>query len=232
MSTTAYTLFDQIKSQLSSGDLFVEIGSERGGGSSLYFQNLANETRNDFITVDIDPIYFGPKIKTATMSGELFVKNRLPELNKQISIAFLDGFDWTYQPVTVRNGSASSDVFNKIDEYSKRNTTLNNVNSGVSHMTVISGMLPFMAEKCAVMFADTWFNHTTDTFCGKGVGAIYLLLAEGFHLLSNSYKSNYVLLGRNIQHRTVLPVLNLDRLSQKYDGLIKRADALLYDEPL
>jgi len=229
MLNSPYKLFDQLKDQLEPGRLFVEIGSERGGGSTYYFSNLSRQTLNDFVTVDIDPVYLGPNIQAVTMSGEEWVTTNLPEMGKKISLVFLDGFDWVAQPMQLRSGTVSPDVYNAVDEYAKKGLVLNNINCAVAHMKQINGMLPYMDDKCVVMFCDTWFNYTLDAFEGKGAGAVYLLLTEGFEIISSSYKSNYVMLARNMRPNAPMPNLNQARLAVKYEGPKQRPDALLYD---
>jgi hypothetical protein len=218
MLNAPFQLFDQVQSQLGSGNLFVEIGTARGSGSTPYFYNYSANTGNDFVTVDIYPIALPPAIKRATMSGETWVRAQLPNLNKQISLAFLDGFDWTIDPVAVRNGTAGSDVYNLIKQYASSGLVLNNLNSSMSHMIQVLGMLPYFASKAAIMFTDTWFNYQLDTFEGKGAGAIYLLLAEGFQIISASYKLNYVMLGKNVMGTVNMPNLDQTTLNKIRTG--------------
>lgn len=228
MQNPPFQLFDQIIGQLGSGCLFVEIGSDRGSGSSYHMANLARVTGNDFITVDIDPVYLGSQVKTATMSGEAWTGDVLPTLDKKVSIGLMDGFDWTFYPTSVRSGGAGPDVYNLISEYAKKGLVLNNVNSAMAHTTQIVNMLPHLNDKCAILFCDTWFNYALDTFEGKGAGAVYMLMAEGFVPISASPDTKYILMGRGVQGDG-MPNLNFDRLAQVYTGAVKRADALLYD---
>jgi hypothetical protein len=228
MQNPPFQLFDQIIGQLGTGCLFVEIGSDRGSGSSYHMANLARTTGNDFITIDIDPVYLGSQVKTATMTGEAWTKNVLPTLGVKVSIGLLDGFDWTFYPTSVRAGVAGPDVYNLITEYASRGYVLNNINSAMAHTQQVLNMLPFLNETCAIMFCDTWFNYALDTFEGKGAGAAYLLMAEGFNVVSASPDTKYVLMGRNVRGDG-MPTLNFDRLNQVYTGPAKRADTIMYD---
>lgn len=228
MSNTAYTLFESVKDQLGAGNLFVEIGSERGEGSTMFLQKLATQTQNDFITVDIDPIYLGPSINAATMSGEQWVSRVLPTLKKKVSLAYLDGFDWIYKPEMVRGGTASVDTYNLIGEYSKKGLKLNNVESSLSCLRQVIGMLPHLADRCAIIFDDTWFDAKSDTFMGKGGSSVYFLLANGFELLSASPKLSFLMLGRSVKPLHPIVNLNIDSLSYKYSGPKKRLDEVIY----
>jgi hypothetical protein len=226
---TAYALLDKIKDQIETNCLVVEIGSARDGGSTYYLKNLANQSGSDFVTVDPDPIYLGASIKTATMRGEDWVKTELPKTDRKIGVAFIDGFDWIDQPNLVRTGNALPDIVNLIAEYKKKGMTLNNINSAVVHTKQILGMLPYMHSKCVVLFNNTRFDNQNDAFIGKGAGAVYALLAEGFQILSTSYKSNYVMVGRNIRSVNLMN-LNLDTLSEKYMGPPKRQNTIIYND--
>lgn len=228
MLNAPFQLFDQVQSQLGSGNLFAEIGTARGSGSTSYFANLASATANDFITIDIYPISLPPHIKHATMSGETWAKIQLPNLKQQLSVAYLDGFDWTTDPAAVRNGTAGSDVYNLINQYARSGLVLNNLNSSMSHMIQILEMLPYFANKAAVMFTDTWFNYLLDTFEGKGAGGIYLLLAEGFQIISASYKLNYVMLGKNVMGNANMPNLDQSTLNKIYTGVQRPPNQVIY----
>ncbi len=228
MSNTAFTLFETVKGQLGSGHLFVEIGSERGEGSTLYLQKLATETKNEFITVDIDPIYLGPKINAVTMSGEQWVSTALPLIKKKVSLAYLDGFDWINKPEAVRAGTAPADTYNLISEYSKKGLKLNNVESSLSCLRQVTGMLPHMADRCAIIFDDTWFDAKSDTFMGKGGSSVYFLLANGFELISAAPNLSFLMVGRNVKPINSIINLNFNCLSNKYTGPKKKFDEVIY----
>jgi hypothetical protein len=121
MIDAPYKLFDSVKDQLDSNLLFVEIGSERGGGSTYYLNSLSKQTGNNFITVDIDPVYLNSSVTSATMSGEEWVEQHLPLLkNPKIGLIFLDNFDWINRPTEVRNGTAGPEIYSAIEEYRKK----------------------------------------------------------------------------------------------------------------
>lgn len=229
MASIAFKLFDQVVSQLDQNRLFVEIGSDRGSGSTQYLANLARITHNDFISVDVDPVFCGPAVQTAHMSGETFVAEKLPTMNKNICLVYLDSVDWIKQPMTLRKGQGSVDEYNLINQYSfRQGMELNNVNSSLSHLKQIAGMLPFMDDQCVVIFEQTWFHAAFDTFLGKGGPAVYLLMAEGFNLLSATWKEQYVMMGRGIS-APGLPNLNIDRLNKRQANPAARGDVVLYD---
>ena len=190
---------------------------------------LPRTSGNEFTTVDVDPVFLGAGITAHQMSGEAFVKNKLPTLGKSVNLVYLDSVDWTKQPMLIRRGTGLAGEYNLISEYETRhNFDLNNVSCSVSHLKQVLGLLPFMDDKCVIMLEQTWFNATQDVFVGKGGSAVYLLLAEGFTVLSASWKEGYVLLGRNVS-APGLPTLNLDRLNKIQSNLAVRNDIALYD---
>jgi hypothetical protein len=227
MSDMPFKLFEKIKNQIEPNSLFVEIGSDRGSGSTYYLQQLADETRNSFVTVDVDSILLNPKIRSVTTSGESWVVNELPKEGKKVGLVFLDNFDWLTSPIAVRQGTAGPETYNLISEYKNKHMELNNINSTVAHTKQILGLLPYMHTKCAVLLGDTKFNIASDSFSGKGSAAVYILLSEGFSILSASYKSNYILMGRGMREES-LPNIDQSALSKIYTGEQKRADTIVY----
>jgi hypothetical protein len=231
MHDQALTHLDYLKSQFQQNNYVVEIGTDRiGGGSTNFLNTLAKAISCDFVTVDIDPIYLGPMIRKFTMSGEVFVDNFLPTIlgEKEVVVACLDGFDWTDKPYLVRSGQAPVDTYNLIDEYRRKGLELNNLNAALSCTKIAHGLLPHLADQSAVFLGDTSWNYTSDTFVGKGVGAAYLLMSQGFTVLSASFNSPGILFGRNIAFESPMMTLDFDRLNKVYTGPGSRPDAILY----
>ena len=142
----------------------------------------------------------------------------------------MDGFDWIQSPSDVRTGKASQDAYNLIERYDQRNEQLNNVNSAVSHTRQLLKLRPHFADRCAVMFCETWFNWQLDTFEGKGAGGVYVLLADGFKVISAHPNSRYVLLARGINADSDVPNLVLDSLNRVYNGPSKAPNRIIYNE--
>lgn len=190
--------------------------------------SLATSTGNSFITVDLDPIIVSVSVKQSVMSGEEWVKTQLPNISKRVSLVLMDGFDWTDSPIMVRSGLADAEVYNLISEYSAHGLVLNNIQSSMSHMIQILGLLPYFADRAVVMFTDTWFNYQLDTFEGKGAGAIYVLMAEGFHVISASSSSNYIMMGKNVSGTPQLPNLDQTVLNKIYRGPSVPPNQIMY----
>ncbi len=231
LTNRPYELFEKIKIQLDDNRLFVEVGTARDGlGSTQFLCNLARQTNNTFVSVDVDPVVVGPGTTKFTMSGEQFADRELPKIKKQISLLLLDGFDWIQSPSDVRLGRSGQDTYNLIEQYASRGQDLTNVNSAVSHTTQLLKFRPHLADRCAVMFCETWFNWQLDTFEGKGAGAVYVLLSDGFKVISAHSNSRYILLARGISADSEMPNLVLDSLNKVYNGPLKAPNRMIYNE--
>lgn len=233
MSTNRpYELFEQLKDQLDNDRLFLEIGTSRdGAGSTQFLSRLAYQTSNKFVTVDVDPVLVNAALITKyTMSGEEFADTVMPTIKNRISLLLMDGFDWIQSPSDVRTGKASQDAYNLIEQYEQRHEQLNNVNSAVSHTLQLLKLRNHFADRCAVMFCETWFNWQLDTFEGKGAGGVYVLLADGFKVISADPNSRYILLGKGIMRPPGMPNLNVDALNKKYTGPSKAPNRIIYNE--
>lgn len=87
-------------SQIDPGSVFVEIGSDRLEGSTLYFANLAKEHNTILHTVDITT---EPQSRICHDSiewhigvGSEWCKDVWPMVNKKISLLYLDNFDYNW----------------------------------------------------------------------------------------------------------------------------------------
>lgn len=228
MTILQIKLLDKLKDQLPSDTLFVEVGTARDSQSTFYLKSLADFSKNDFITIDIDPIYIPVHIKSATMTGEEWAEVELPKMDKRIGLAVMDSHEWIVNPASIRSNTADVEITNMVNEYTLRNKMLNNIHTAVAITKQMTSMMKFLNDKSIVVFPETWINHPTDSISGKGAGAAYLLLAEGYSIISATYKEQYLILGRNIQETLNLPNVNTKVLSKVYDGPKIRPDSIIY----
>ncbi len=217
-SKISLSVLEDVIDQIPGNGLIVEIGSDRGGGSSSFLFNLARKTNNEFITVDIDPVYLGGAIKTVTMTGERWLKEEMPKTGKAISVLFLDNFDWIHGAAELRQGKAKAEVVNAVSEYSRKGYELNNVNSTLTHSKQVAEAMPYLNRKSFVLLGETWFNPILDTFVGKGSAAVYQLMLNGFSVISASSKEKYVLMGREVSWVSGMPRFNLSALNKPVVG--------------
>jgi hypothetical protein len=104
-------------SQIDSGSVFVEIGSDRLEGSTLYFANLAKEYNTILHTVDIttepQSRICHDSIEWHTGVGSEWCKDVWPMVNKKISLLYLDNFDYNWN-TSSNPQSVMPKIWNKI----------------------------------------------------------------------------------------------------------------------
>lgn len=169
----------------------VEIGAERGEGSTSFLSALARQLDTTFYSVDIarDPFW---------MTGEQFLEHAYPSYGEQIGLAYLDNFDWTYE------GIKGMDWYpQQVAEYAALGLELTNENSQAAHLKQAQLIAQHASPDCLILFDDTWpvFGEFWD---GKGGTAVLWLLDNGFQVVEQSDPlwpgeecfDGYVLMGR------------------------------------
>jgi hypothetical protein len=167
----------------------IEIGSERGTGSTYKLAKLCKKMNWHFITVDADD-------KTASLAREIVHKVNLSfeahhELGevflnnysgKNIGICYLDAFDivtdWPHKPDAVA-------------AYKKRNVEITNQAAYKMHYDAAYNVHQKIVSGGFISFDDVWLDKT-NTWQGKGKTAIPFLLDHGFIILK--YINNSLLL--------------------------------------
>ena len=198
-------LYQQVGRHLSgtfSGEVIVEIGSDRWEGSSAYFADLANTHGMKFITVDLDP-GAGVRLRKTIAPEHVplveFVQAEGTAWSKQysgpaIKALYLDNFDWNWS--TNRH---SKMIEQQREWYSSQGITMSNLASQTSHITQMVNLLPHMSTQCVVCVDDTY--EYNGVFIGKGGAVVPYLLGQGFDLVE---ASDYgVILGRGQQNYIV-----------------------------
>lgn len=104
---SAYSLLGDLLPELDSGGAIVEVGSDRGEGSTAFLSSLANKTGRQFFSVDFSQQGFenaGNKCGTCAHKamGEEWLEKAYSSISgsAKIVLAYLDNYDWTY-PWTV-----------------------------------------------------------------------------------------------------------------------------------
>ena len=97
----------------------VEIGSERGEGSTEYFARLADEYKVDFHTIDIlDKSRYKTnhnyKVCWHQRDGAAWSQFEYPKIRKKISVLYLDNFDWIYNHTTIHDPLWNEELYERI----------------------------------------------------------------------------------------------------------------------
>ena len=202
MGTRPYQLLGQIANTYipAENTIAVEIGSERGEGSTAFIRDWCKRFNIEFHTVDVldhakkhfetlqqtDGIAFH-----VVNTGHEWCRDRLPVLNKPISILYLDNFDWI-DPVNLQYQW----LHDQIAAYAERGVVMNNENCQEEHRLQAVYCLPHMAESSIVIIDDTWQDYNSPTgWNGKCGTAIPVFLQAGYTAIYGSFG---VLLGRGV----------------------------------
>lgn len=191
MGARAYTLVDNYSRSINAS--IVEIGGERGEGSTSFLQRFAHRKGVPFHTVDM--------VNTG-MTGEQWCREVLPGLNERVGFAYLDNFDWTFE--TFKHEPW---VHEQRAAYARAGVELTNANSLAAHLEQTQLIEPFAADDCAILYDDTW--QTPDgQWTGKGGTAIPWLLSRGWRILETvrpcpEALDGFALIARGNWHRRV-----------------------------
>ena len=163
--------------------IILEIGSERGEGSTVYLDELAKRLGIHFVTCDIDK----ERVEKINQQGINAVCQRGEEyiptiMENTLNICYLDNFDWNWW--VGREDSDKVWVQHQIDWYKENhNIVMDNVNCQITHL-VQSVLIETKTTKNSIIcFDDTWSEIYYKTYIGKGGAAVTYLLAKGYEVL-------------------------------------------------
>ena len=186
MGTTPYQILSnsELSLSLSNDNIVVEIGSERGEGSTGYLHQWALKHNVDFYSIDVDDSasknqeLTGVKFQVVE-AGHIWCRDVLPNLNKKIKILYLDNFDWTDPANLIYPW-----LHELIELYATRGVVMNNDNSKEEHRLQALYCVPYMDEQSIVIFDDTWpAHHTESGYEGKSGTAITIFIEAGFKII-------------------------------------------------
>lgn len=170
----------------------VEVGSERGEGSTAFLYRYAKRHGLRFYTADIDPAAF-KRAKSITPGARLTTGLKLlRRLRGPISVAYLDGFDW------IPEGADNLDwIALQRRRYQRLGVEMNNHNCQREHLAEAEQIARKAARRCRVICDDT---HNRGGWSGKGGLAVPFLESEGFtvtdHREPEGVSLGYVVLDR------------------------------------
>lgn len=175
------------------GECIVEIGSERGEGSTAYYTLLAEKYKTQFYTVDINeyvPVELDKtifeKLTFYEMPGSQFAERVMPKLGRRIKVLYLDNFDWDWDPDIDNFPDRQRPDWMKIqiDWYKQRNINLDNLSCQVEHLKQMMYLMPFMSADAVVICDDTYRYKPNDAFTGKCGAVVPFLVANGYKIKS------------------------------------------------
>jgi hypothetical protein len=181
---------------LTSADgVFVEIGSERGEGSTNYFAELARKMDTKLITVDVKNV---PNqlsdVEYVTANGSHWAQHIFPDYSKKISCLYLDNFDYNWDVAQGGSQQMIDIVKNQQEEYLTRGVVMNNLNCQAEHLAQMLALVSYMADTSVVVCDDT--HKINDCYVGKCGAVIPLLSLHGYEIVNE--KDMGVILARSI----------------------------------
>lgn len=219
---TYYKNVEQFLDRIDNG-VWVELGVDRGEGSTQWFSNKAKDRGVDFYGVDMDPEQIqrathALSSKTATVNpdgsinvvigdlpqhitliaerGETFLEQfQQQQPDKKISLTYLDNFDWDYWLGIEEEAFVAGVKQNYLD---KLGAEMNNINSQLTHLLQAHRLVPLMSDNSIIICDDTWVMPQEGIFSGKCSAAIPYLMLHGYKILHyEGYRQNSgVILGR------------------------------------
>jgi len=216
---TYYKNVEQYLDKIDPG-AWIEIGVDRGEGSTKFFANLAKTKATKFYGVDADQsqitkaraVLSSTGIATLGLDGTVlmeqgplpdhielvhaFGEKFLTDLEPQpVSLVYLDNFDWDYW---VGRQEESFVPAQKQHYRDYMGTEMTNLNSQKTHLAQAMLLMPMMADNSIIVCDDTWYHPEEGVFIGKCSAVIPFLLLHGYEILhSAGYRQNSgAILGR------------------------------------
>jgi hypothetical protein len=166
----------------------LEIGGERGEGSTRFLCALAEDRNRSFISIDIDPLITKASQDIVSGcdfalcvndSGERYLENWPHE---PIGIAYLDNFDCTAKKVESGELPLPSHIIKQRQRYSELGLEMNNENCEEAHLKQSQGIHKNKSNLSFIVFDDT---YPEAGYSGKGCKAVPWLLGRGWKMHSN-----------------------------------------------
>jgi len=171
----------------------IEIGSERGEGSTAWLHDYAQRHRLRFYTADIDLDTYTIARGITSGARNLTGTEVLRRLRTPVSVAYMDGFDW------IPDGQANEQwIGDQRARYATLGHHLDNDRCQQTHLEEARLITGKANERCAVICDDTWLGPTGWT--GKGGLAVPHFVSEGFTVVDHDgckdHSLGYVVLKR------------------------------------
>lgn len=152
----------------------IEIGSERGEGSTAWLDQYARQHHLKFLTADIDPAIYKDAATITDGARHMRGVDMLKRLRSPVSIAYMDGFDWIPD-----HASNEPWIEDQRRSYQALGYELANNACQQEHLEEAKLIARKATTRCVVIVDDTW--RTDDgTWTGKGGLAVPHLENEGF----------------------------------------------------
>lgn len=217
------TYYKQVEPWLDRIDrgAWIELGVDRGEGSTRWFSDMAKTRATRFYGVDMDPAQIErarasltqPKVANIQSDGSISLVSveldehirlvadkgedflRKLDSTEQVSLVYLDNFDWDYWL------GHEEELFVAGVKQRYRDiiqTEMTNINSQQTHLLQTMLLMSRLTNNSLVICDDTWYMPEEGIFSGKCSAAVPFLLLHGFKLVhTEGFRQNSgVILGR------------------------------------
>ena len=161
--------------------VFVEIGSDRGEGSTHTMDELAQQHNTRLITVDISSKAQSRLSHTLTntdfvvASGSVWARD-FANTHTNIAVLYLDNFDYIWDI-----DSVSAAIRQQMHDYAGQVIVMSNQNCQIEHMRQMVALTPLLSSDAVVAFDDTYCVN--DCWIGKCGPAVVYLLSLGWSVV-------------------------------------------------
>ncbi len=171
--------------------VFVEIGSERGEGSTVWLDALAVERNTKLITVDVSSKAQGhwahklANTEFVVQAGSDWADDFAHNWT-DIAVLYLDNFDYIWDINEVRPA-----IQLQMADYADRGVLMTNQACQIEHLKQLMLLYSCLAPNAVVAFDDTYCYN--DCWIGKCGPAVVYLLARGWEIAHQTLDCGVVL---------------------------------------
>jgi hypothetical protein len=175
----------------SANGVLVEIGSDRGEGSTQWLDALAAEHNKKLITVDISSKAKShweaklPNTEFVVQSGSDWADDFAFNWT-DVDALYLDNFDYIWDIDDVRPA-----IKMQMAEYADRGVVMSNQQCQTEHLKQLLLIYPCLAPRAVVAFDDTYCYN--DCWIGKCGPAVVYLLACGWEVVHQTLDCGVIL---------------------------------------
>ena len=188
------TIFKKLQSHiidLTSGSVFVEIGSDRGEGSTAELDRVAGLNSTRLISVDICSDA-KEKLEHQLCNTDFVVSAgsdwAQSYIGPNISCLYLDNFDYIWDTQDI---CAHAPTLEQIYEYNQRGQQMTNQNCQIEHLKQMLFLYPHLTPSAVIMFDDTYLFN--DCWIGKCGPAVVFLLSQGWSVIEKTTDTGIIL---------------------------------------
>jgi hypothetical protein len=161
--------------------VFVEIGSDRGEGSTEYLDDLAGRYHTQLVTVDVN-VRASQRLAASCGHTQFVIASGsdwsrgFAQSQHRISVLYLDNFDYIWDVHRVTPAQRQ-----QIFRYESVGIRMNNQNCQVEHLQQMINLAPVLHPQATVVFDDTYCVN--DCWIGKCGPAVVYMKTQGWQVV-------------------------------------------------